>query len=117
VTAGTATSSSVHGTHVDTSRHGPGGSLMTMSLCARSDKSGEVNHVMACLVVTAISTGMAVVASLAVLVEPVAGGSGIPEVKALLNGVKLPRAVRMKTLVCKVRPLGNPSSCCAVHFL
>ena len=34
-------------------------------------------------------------------VEPVAGGSGIPQVKCYLNGVKVPRVVRIKTLLCK----------------
>ncbi|XP_026317798.1 H(+)/Cl(-) exchange transporter 7 [Hyposmocoma kahamanoa] len=34
-------------------------------------------------------------------VEPVAGGSGIPQVKCYLNGVKIPRVVRIKTLIVK----------------
>ena len=34
-------------------------------------------------------------------IEPVAGGSGIPQVKCYLNGVKVPRVVRIKTLLCK----------------
>ncbi|CAK1547079.1 unnamed protein product [Leptosia nina] len=34
-------------------------------------------------------------------VEPVAGGSGIPQVKCYLNGVKVPRVVRIKTLIVK----------------
>lgn len=35
-------------------------------------------------------------------IEPVAAGSGIPQVKCYLNGVKVPRVVRIKTLVVKV---------------
>lgn len=35
----------------------------------------------------------ALVANLTVLLEPVAAGSGIPEIKAFLNGVSLPRYV------------------------
>ncbi|XP_034241904.1 H(+)/Cl(-) exchange transporter 7 isoform X2 [Thrips palmi] len=35
-------------------------------------------------------------------VEPVAAGSGIPQVKCYLNGVKIPRVVRIKTLFVKV---------------
>uniref|UniRef100_A0A6A7G5D9 Chloride channel protein n=2 Tax=Hirondellea gigas TaxID=1518452 RepID=A0A6A7G5D9_9CRUS len=35
------------------------------------------------------------------VVEPVAAGSGIPQVKCYLNGVKIPRVVRIKTLFCK----------------
>lgn len=41
-------------------------------------------------------------ASLFCWIEPVAAGSGIPEVKCFLNGIDLPRIVRVKTLVCKV---------------
>jgi hypothetical protein len=33
--------------------------------------------------------------------EPVAAGSGIPEIKSYLNGVKIPRVVRLWTLVTK----------------
>merc|ERR1719209_1195035 len=33
---------------------------------------------------------------------PVAAGSGIPQVKCYLNGVKVPKVVRIKTLFCKV---------------
>ncbi|XP_043387828.1 chloride transport protein 6 isoform X3 [Chelonia mydas] len=40
-------------------------------------------------------------ASLLVLIEPVAAGSGIPEIKCYLNGVKVPGIVRLRTLVCK----------------
>ncbi|XP_018570923.1 H(+)/Cl(-) exchange transporter 7 [Anoplophora glabripennis] len=34
-------------------------------------------------------------------VEPIAAGSGIPQVKCYLNGVKIPRVVRIKTLFVK----------------
>ncbi|GAB1869003.1 Chloride channel protein [Camponotus japonicus] len=34
-------------------------------------------------------------------IEPVAAGSGIPQVKCYLNGVKIPRVVRIKTLAVK----------------
>lgn len=34
-------------------------------------------------------------------VEPVALGSGIPQIKCYLNGIKIPRVVRIKTLICK----------------
>ena len=47
-------------------------------------------------------TVFAILASLFVYIEPVSGGSGIPEVKCFLNGIDLPRIVRFKTLVCKV---------------
>jgi H+/Cl- antiporter ClcA len=32
----------------------------------------------------------------------VAAGSGIPEIKCYLNGVKVPGIVRLRTLLCKV---------------
>ncbi|XP_065825999.1 H(+)/Cl(-) exchange transporter 7-like [Oscarella lobularis] len=38
---------------------------------------------------------------LVVFVEPVAAGSGIPEIKCYLNGVKIPHVVRLQTLVAK----------------
>ena len=37
-----------------------------------------------------------------VYAEPVAAGSGIPQIKCFLNGVKIPHVVRIKTLVTKV---------------
>ncbi|KAF2903405.1 hypothetical protein ILUMI_02783 [Ignelater luminosus] len=40
-------------------------------------------------------------ATLVAFVEPIAAGSGIPQVKCYLNGVKVPRVVRIKTLFVK----------------
>ena len=34
--------------------------------------------------------------------QPVAAGSGIPQIKCFLNGIKIPHVVRLKTLFCKV---------------
>lgn len=42
-----------------------------------------------------------VAAYLILWVEPIAGGSGIPEVKAYLQGVRIPRMLRVTTLACK----------------
>lgn len=33
--------------------------------------------------------------------QPVAAGSGIPEIKSYLNGVKIPGIVRLRTFLCK----------------
>ena len=41
-------------------------------------------------------------AVLVTYIEPVAAGSGIPQVKCYLNGIKVPRVVRIKTLVVKI---------------
>ena len=41
-------------------------------------------------------------ASSAVMIEPMSGGSGIPEVKCFLNGIDLPRINDFKTGVCKI---------------
>eukprot|EP00964_Phaeocystis_antarctica_P062224 scaffold37267_cov66-Phaeocystis_antarctica.AAC.6 len=46
-------------------------------------------------------TFVAIAAALVVFIEPVAGGSGIPEVKTYLQGVKVPRLLRTTTLLCK----------------
>jgi len=36
------------------------------------------------------------------LLQPVAAGSGIPQIKCFLNGVKVPHVVRLKSLVVKM---------------
>lgn len=41
------------------------------------------------------------IANTMVYLEPVSAGSGIPEIKCFLNGIALPRVVRVKTLMCK----------------
>jgi chloride channel 7 len=42
-----------------------------------------------------------IAATLTTFVEPAAGGSGIPEIKCYLNGVKVPHVVRLQTLLVK----------------
>lgn len=49
-----------------------------------------------------IQSLFALIASMFVYFEPVSGGSGVPEIKCFLNGINLPRVVRIKTLLCKV---------------
>eukprot|EP01119_Soliformovum_irregulare_P023075 TRINITY_DN7_c2_g1_i2.p1 TRINITY_DN7_c2_g1~~TRINITY_DN7_c2_g1_i2.p1 ORF type:complete len:691 (-),score=162.65 TRINITY_DN7_c2_g1_i2:323-2395(-) len=53
------------------------------------------------LVWVSLSTGLVFLASLFVAFEPVAAGSGIPEIKCYLNGIKIPRVTRMVTLIAK----------------
>ena len=36
------------------------------------------------------------------MLQPVAAGSGIPQIKCFLNGVKVPQVVRVKTLFVKI---------------
>nr|KAG5704387.1 hypothetical protein BaRGS_031093 [Batillaria attramentaria] len=47
------------------------------------------------------NVGFCIIASCLTVYEPVAGGSGIPEIKCYLNGVKVPRVARLHTLVAK----------------
>ncbi|XP_076451298.1 H(+)/Cl(-) exchange transporter 6-like [Babylonia areolata] len=59
-----------------------------------------------CLAVSLIylllfNVGFVIIASALVVYEPVAGGSGIPEIKSYLNGVKVPRVARLLSLVAK----------------
>jgi len=49
-----------------------------------------------------VSVGFVTIATfLVAVVEPVAGGSGIPEIKGYLNGTNYLRFLRLKTLVAK----------------
>ncbi|XP_034782978.1 H(+)/Cl(-) exchange transporter 7-like [Acipenser ruthenus] len=51
----------------------------------------------------ALNSAIVVVGSITVaFFEPAAAGSGIPQIKCYLNGVKIPHVVRLKTLVIKV---------------
>ncbi|XP_076822841.1 H(+)/Cl(-) exchange transporter 7-like isoform X2 [Clavelina lepadiformis] len=50
-----------------------------------------------------INAGLVMIAALlTVFVAPVAAGSGIPQIKCFLNGVKVPNVVRLKTFFTKV---------------
>ncbi|XP_029658020.1 H(+)/Cl(-) exchange transporter 7 isoform X1 [Octopus sinensis] len=55
------------------------------------------------LIWIAFNAGFSALGSIAtVIFAPVASGSGIPQIKCFLNGVKVPKVVRLKTLVVKV---------------
>jgi len=51
----------------------------------------------------AINVFLVLIAALLVaFVEPAAGGSGVPQLKCYLNGIRIPRLVRMKTFTAKI---------------
>ena len=73
------------------------------------DKANGLYALCAFLGLLGVSLLYVAIAAVAVaFVEPAAGGSGIPEIKTVLNGVKLPHVLRLKTLACKV--IGNACS-------
>ncbi|XP_071109076.1 H(+)/Cl(-) exchange transporter 6-like [Haliotis cracherodii] len=47
------------------------------------------------------NVGFVIIAACLTVYEPVAGGSGIPEIKCYLNGIKVPRVARFATLLAK----------------
>eukprot|EP00036_Acanthoecidae_sp_10tr_P016650 CAMPEP_0206298914 /NCGR_PEP_ID=MMETSP0106_2-20121207/6927_1 /ASSEMBLY_ACC=CAM_ASM_000206 /TAXON_ID=81532 /ORGANISM="Acanthoeca-like sp., Strain 10tr" /LENGTH=907 /DNA_ID=CAMNT_0053729613 /DNA_START=27 /DNA_END=2750 /DNA_ORIENTATION=+ len=49
-----------------------------------------------------VNIALVSVAAACVAIEPAAAGSGIPEVKCFLNGINLPRVMRIKTLASKL---------------
>lgn len=74
----------------------------TMEEYVRREKESELPFGYAFMVYAGISVGFVSIASYCVAILcPVAGGSGISEIKATLNGIKIHRVVRLKTLFCK----------------
>ncbi|XP_002740900.1 H(+)/Cl(-) exchange transporter 6 [Saccoglossus kowalevskii] len=57
--------------------------------------------VLSLLLLIAFNGGFVLISSCLVALEPVAAGSGIPEIKCYLNGIKIPHIVRLKTLLSK----------------
>ncbi|XP_010776943.1 H(+)/Cl(-) exchange transporter 7-like [Notothenia coriiceps] len=68
------------------------------------EKFTEVGGLSISLILWAVLNSVIVMmgAILVAFFEPIAAGSGIPQIKCYLNGVKIPRVVRLKTLVVKV---------------
>ncbi|KUF99602.1 hypothetical protein AM588_10009871 [Phytophthora nicotianae] len=74
----------------------------TMESLVAGEMAGSRSFGTGYLVYALISVGFVSVASYCVAILcPVAGGSGISEIKATLNGIKIHRVVRLKTLFCK----------------
>lgn len=74
----------------------------TMEVYVQREKGGEVPFGYGFLVYALISVSFVAIASYCVAILcPVAGGSGVSEIKATLNGIKIHRIVRLKTLFCK----------------
>ncbi|XP_036445690.1 H(+)/Cl(-) exchange transporter 7 [Colossoma macropomum] len=68
------------------------------------DKNTEIGGLSISLILwAALNSAFVIVGAVIVaFFEPMAAGSGIPQIKCYLNGVKVPRVVRLKTLVVKV---------------
>uniref|UniRef100_A0AAY4BJH7 Uncharacterized protein n=1 Tax=Denticeps clupeoides TaxID=299321 RepID=A0AAY4BJH7_9TELE len=79
-------------------------SQLKFSLVGKSVEECDDNVCLAVSLLQLLAFNMTFVfiASVLVLIEPVAAGSGIPEIKSYLNGVKIPGIVRLRTFVCKV---------------
>uniref|UniRef100_H2T9Q4 Chloride channel 7 n=1 Tax=Takifugu rubripes TaxID=31033 RepID=H2T9Q4_TAKRU len=68
------------------------------------DKFTEVGGLSISLILWAVLNSVFVMLGSIIVAffEPIAAGSGIPQIKCYLNGVKIPRVVRLKTLLVKV---------------
>jgi len=67
------------------------------------ERQGELRHGAAFAAYMGFALLFAGIASATILlIEPIAQGSGISEIKCVLNGVRIPRATRFKTLLAKV---------------
>jgi chloride channel 7 len=67
------------------------------------EKNGIVPTGTAFLVYLSISLLYGILASFPVAyIEPTAGGSGIPEIKCVLNGVQMPGVLNIRTFFCKI---------------
>lgn len=67
------------------------------------EMDGKLPKGLAVLVFLGINLAYSLLATFPVtFVEPISSSSGMPELKAILNGVIIPRALRIKTLICKV---------------
>ncbi|KAJ0409404.1 hypothetical protein P43SY_002294 [Pythium insidiosum] len=75
---------------------------MTMEDMVARERANQAAFGYGFIVYAAISVGfVSIAAYMVAILCPVAGGSGISEIKATLNGIKIHRVVRLKTLFCK----------------
>lgn len=74
-----------------------------------NEKNGSSFYGLGFIFLITVNLILGTLAYLTVYIEPLAAGSGIPEIKCYLNGLNIPRLVRVKTLICKV--LGIIFSC------
>ncbi|XP_019849977.1 PREDICTED: chloride transport protein 6-like [Amphimedon queenslandica] len=56
---------------------------------------------LALLVIAGFNVFCSIFAGILVAIEPIAAGSGIPEIKCYLNGIRMPRVARIRTLMAK----------------
>ena len=80
-------------------------------LLIEQEKNELVPYGTALSAMLACNLAFILVAWYTVYLEPLAAGSGIPEIKCFLNGINIPRVVSIKTLVCKI--IGIIFSCSA----
>eukprot|EP01038_Epipyxis_sp_PR26KG_P004229 gene4229-6005_t len=81
----------------------------TFNLLLEREKEGTLLFGTAFLFLFMCNVALGFIAWCAVYFEPLAAGSGIPEVKCFLNGLNIPRLVRFRTLICKA--IGIVFSC------
>ena len=75
---------------------------MSSLFLADEENASGGSFASAAFVLIAMSVGLVSIASgLVLFIEPIAGGSGIPEVKTYLQGCRIPRMLRVSTLTCK----------------
>ena len=74
----------------------------TFNSLIEQEKAGTVAYGTAFAFLVVYNTCCAVMAYSFVYMEPLAGGSGIPEIKCFLNGLNIPRLLAIKTLICKM---------------
>ena len=76
--------------------------FMVFNYILEQEKLDEIPFGSAFIVLCVFNVIFGMLAWFSVYLEPLAAGSGIPEIKCFLNGLNIPRIVRIKTLLCKI---------------